>query len=64
MAQLHNLTIDLLPIDLPAEPVSMLYRRVDHADSRASWFRALFVEVAGAALEASGCKMGISRIAA
>ncbi|WP_105436691.1 LysR family transcriptional regulator [Neorhizobium sp. T25_13] len=64
MAQLHNLAIDLPPINLPAEPVSMLYRRVDHADSRASWFRALFVEVAGAALEASGCKMGISQIAA
>jgi LysR family transcriptional activator of mexEF-oprN operon len=35
MAQLNNLAIDL-----PAESVSMLYRRVDHADSRASWFRA------------------------
>lgn len=64
MAQLHGLTVSVLPVDLPAEPVSMLYRRVDHADSRGAWFRDLFVDVAAAALEASGCKAGISRIAA
>jgi DNA-binding transcriptional LysR family regulator len=64
MAQLHGLAVSVPPILLPAEPVTMLYRRVDRADERSIWFRQLFLEVAGAALEASGCKMGISKAAA
>jgi hypothetical protein len=42
----------------------MLYRRIDRADGRSVWFRRLFIDVASAALEASGCRMGISRAAA
>lgn len=64
MAQLHNLEVSMPPIELPADPVSMLYRRVDRADERASWFRRLFVEVADAALLASGCRAGICAEAA
>ncbi len=64
MAQLHGLSISRLPFDLPADPVTMLYRRVDQADGRAVWLRKLFIEVASAALEASGCTMSISKAAA
>lgn len=63
MAQLHGLVIAAPPIELPADPITMLYRRVDQADGRALWFRRLFVEVAAAALKASGCQMGISQAA-
>ncbi|MGZ2482652.1 LysR family transcriptional activator of mexEF-oprN operon [Rhizobium pisi] len=64
MAQLHGLTICEPPLSLPADPVTMLYRRVDQADGRARWFRRLFIEVANEALEASGCCVSISRTAA
>ena len=64
MAQLHGLSISEVPFELPADPVTMLYRRIDQADGRAVWFRRLFIEVADAALEASGCKAGISQAAA
>jgi DNA-binding transcriptional LysR family regulator len=64
MAQLHHLEVSMPPIELPADPVSMLYRRVDRADERAAWFRRLFVEVADKALLASGCKAGICAEAA
>jgi LysR family transcriptional activator of mexEF-oprN operon len=63
MAQLHGLEISDPPFHLPAEPVTMLYRRVDRADGRSVWFRRLFIEVAAAALEASGCRMGIAQAA-
>ena len=63
MAQLHGLTISEPPLDLPAEPVTMLYRRVDRTDSRAVWFRRLFVEIAAESLQASGCRMGVSTAA-
>ena len=63
MAQLHNLAISELPLELEADPVTMLYRRVDQADSRAVWFRRLFVEVVAEALRESGCSMGVSRAA-
>lgn len=46
MAQLHGLTICEPPLSLPADPVTMLYRRVDQADGRARWFRRLFLDVA------------------
>ena len=64
MTQLHGLTICEPPLSLPADPVTMLYRRVDQADGRARWFRRLFIEVANEALEASGCCVSISRTAA
>ncbi|MBY3194475.1 LysR family transcriptional regulator [Rhizobium laguerreae] len=64
MAQLHGLTICAPPLALPADPVTMLYRRVDQADGRARWFRRLFLDVASQALEASGCRVSISRAAA
>ncbi|MGV1755844.1 LysR family transcriptional regulator [Rhizobium sp. A22-96] len=60
MAKLHDLAISVPPLDLPADPVTMLYRRVDQADSRAVWLRRLFVEVVTDALRASGCSMGVS----
>jgi len=60
MAQLHGLTISVPPLELPADSVTMLYRRVDQADSRAVWLRRLFVEVVTDALRASGCNMGVS----
>lgn len=60
MAQLHDLTISKPPFELPADPVTMLYRRVDQADSRSVWFRRLFVEVVKDALSASGCRMDVS----
>lgn len=63
MAQLHDLTVSAPPLELPADPVTMLYRRVDQADSRAVWLRRLFVEVVTDALEASGCSMGVSTAA-
>lgn len=64
MAQLHNLEVSMPPIELPADPVSMLYRRVDRADERAAWFRRLFVEVADEVLLTSGCKAEICAEAA
>ncbi|MDL2408006.1 LysR family transcriptional regulator [Rhizobium calliandrae] len=63
MAQLHDLTISAPPFELPADPVTMLYRRVDQADSRSVWLRRLFVEVVREALEASGCRIGVSTAA-
>lgn len=56
MAGLHGLAIS-------EPPVALLYRRVDRADGRALWFRRVFVEVAGEALAASGCSMGIVQAA-
>lgn len=63
MAQLHGLSISAPPLELPADPVTMLYRRVDRADGRSVWFRSLFIEVVSAALKASGCSMGVSMAA-
>jgi DNA-binding transcriptional LysR family regulator len=63
MAQLHGLAISAPPLELPADPVTMLYRRVDRADGRSVWFRSLFIEVVSAALKASGCSMGVSMAA-
>lgn len=63
MAQLHGLALSVPPLDLPADPVTMLYRRVDRADGRSVWFRRLFVDVVVAALEASGCTTNVSRAA-
>ncbi|MBB3395363.1 MULTISPECIES: LysR family transcriptional regulator [unclassified Rhizobium] len=63
MAQLHGLEVSAPPIELPADPVTMLYRRVDHADGRSVWFRKLFVEVVEGALKASGCSMTASKAA-
>ncbi|MDE1994649.1 MAG: LysR family transcriptional regulator [Rhizobiaceae bacterium] len=63
IAQLHGLTISEPPLDLPADSVTMLYRRVDRLDSRALWFRRLFVEVATEALDAAGCQIGVSTTA-
>lgn len=63
MAQLHGLAVSQPPFDLATDPVTMLYRRVDQADSRALWFRRLFVEVATEALRACGCRMGVSTAA-
>jgi DNA-binding transcriptional LysR family regulator len=59
MAQLHDFVVAEPPIDLPAAPVTMLYRRIDETDPRASWFRRLFIEVADEALLASGCSVGL-----
>lgn len=63
MAQLHNLTVAEPPLALPADPVTMLYRRIDRADGRALWLRRLFIEVAGVVLQQSGCRSEVSRAA-
>ncbi len=63
IAQLHGLEISEPPIELPADPVTMLYRRVDRADGRSVWFRNLFVDVVEGALKASGCSMTVSKAA-
>src|SRR5262249_31179083 len=60
MAQQHDLTISKPPFELPADPVTMLYRRVDRADSRSVWLRRLTVEAVSDALSARGCSMGVS----
>lgn len=57
MARLYGLQVCAPPLTLPVEPISMLYRRVDHADERQAWFRRLFIEVAMAALVDSGCRI-------
>jgi LysR family transcriptional activator of mexEF-oprN operon len=59
MAGLHGLAVSKPPIEIPTEPVSMLYRQVDRVDNRAVWFRRVFVEVAARALVVSGCTAGI-----
>ncbi|MGO4567137.1 LysR family transcriptional regulator [Rhizobium sp. 2YAF20] len=63
MAALHGFAVSEPPVALPTDPVTMLYRRVDQTDGRAVWFRRLFVEVVAVALEASGCRTGISQAA-
>ena len=63
IAQLHGLEISEPPIELPADPVTMLYRRVDGADGRSVWFRRLFVDIVEGALKASGCSMTVSKAA-
>ncbi|MBB6484157.1 LysR family transcriptional regulator [Rhizobium lusitanum] len=60
MAKLHDLAISYPPFELPADPVTMLYRRVDHADGRAIWLRRLVVEVVADSLRANGCSVGVS----
>ena len=60
MAQQYDLTISEPPFELPAEPVTMLYRRVDQADSRSVWLRRLTVEVVRDALSASGSRVDVS----
>lgn len=57
MARLYGLQVCEPPLPLPVEPISMLYRRVDHADERQAWFRHLFIEVAKDALVDSGCRI-------
>ncbi|KAA0700276.1 LysR family transcriptional regulator [Neorhizobium sp. P12A] len=59
MAQLHGFAVAAPPFDLPAIPVTMLYRRIDETDPRAQWFRRLFIEVADEALMDCGCAVGI-----
>ena len=63
IAQLHGLEISEPPIALPADPVTMLYRRVDRADGRSVWFRRLFVDVVEGALKASCCSITVSKAA-
>ncbi|GAA4499629.1 LysR family transcriptional regulator [Gluconacetobacter tumulicola] len=61
MARLYGLQVCAPPLKLPVEPISMLYRRVDHADRRLAWFRHFFIEVAAGALTASGCQVSIDK---
>ncbi|MBP2166815.1 DNA-binding transcriptional LysR family regulator [Erwinia toletana] len=56
MAQLYGLSVSSPPLDFPAEPISMLYRKVDDVKGSAAWFRQLFIEVAAEALNVSGCR--------
>jgi len=54
MERLYGLQVFTPPLNLPVEPISMLYRRVDHADERQAWFRQLFGKVVASTLAASG----------
>lgn len=64
MARLYGLDVCAPPLDLPAEPISLLYRRIDHADGRSAWFRQLFADVVANALAASGCQVkALSQVA-
>jgi DNA-binding transcriptional LysR family regulator len=63
MANLHGLAVSAPPIELPAAPVSMLYRRVDRVDGRSQWFRRLFAEVSLDALQSTGCSTGMEMAA-
>lgn len=45
LSRLYGLEVRQPPIDLPTEPISMLYRRADQMDGRAIWLRNLFKEV-------------------
>ncbi|RAR56357.1 DNA-binding transcriptional LysR family regulator [Paraburkholderia unamae] len=56
MARLHGLEVCLPPLDLPMEPISVLYRRTDQMDGRSIWFRRLFADVVAQALKTSGCR--------
>lgn len=63
IALLHGLNLTPPPVGLPSDKVSMLYRRVDQADGRSVWFRALFVEVIGEVLADTGCAWKAARAA-
>lgn len=56
MAQLYGLSVTGAPLNIPAEPISLLYRRVDEANMGSAWFRQLFMDVAAQVLKVSGCK--------
>lgn len=64
MAQLHGLEVVDTPIALPSDPVSMLYRRVDHVDGRSMWFRQLVAQVAERVLLDAGCRCEVEQVAA
>lgn len=63
MAKLHGLDVVDPPLTLPSDPVSMLYRRVDHADGRSMWFRQLVAQVAERVLLDAGCRCEVGRAA-
>lgn len=63
MARLYDLEVCLPPLELPLEPISMLYRRTDQMDGRSIWFRQLFTEVASHALKTSGCLTSLLTVA-
>ncbi|MGV0085018.1 LysR family transcriptional regulator [Rahnella aceris] len=46
MARIYGLKTSPTPIQLPSEPISMLYRKVDDVSSSSAWFRQQFMEVA------------------
>ncbi|WP_114217253.1 LysR family transcriptional regulator [Ochrobactrum sp. 3-3] len=57
MERIYGLRVFTPPLPLSVEPISILYRRVDHADSRQVWFRQLFGEVVASTLATTGCKL-------
>ncbi|MBO9198602.1 LysR family transcriptional regulator [Rhizobium sp. 16-449-1b] len=64
MERLYGLQVFTPPIPLTVEPISMLYRRLDHADERQAWFRQLFSDVVAETLATSGCIATMERKAA
>ncbi len=56
MARLYGLSVCPVPVSLPAEPISMLYRRVDEEKPGSAWFRQLFTGVVNEALSTSVCR--------
>jgi DNA-binding transcriptional LysR family regulator len=63
IANLHGLTVVDPPLRLPADAVSMLYRRVEQADPRAIWFRQMVAEVATRVLKDAGCRCEVAQAA-
>ena len=45
IAPLYGLEVTDAPVELPLEPISMLYRRTDQMDGRSIWFRQVIREV-------------------
>ncbi|MBY4640519.1 LysR family transcriptional regulator [Gluconacetobacter entanii] len=50
MAPLYDLATSKLPINLPSQEISILYRRVDENDSCAAWLRQVCLKVASSSL--------------
>jgi DNA-binding transcriptional LysR family regulator len=61
MERLYGLQVFSPPLQVPVEPISMLYRRLDLADEGQVWFRRLFGEVVAYTLATSGCKGALGR---
>lgn len=58
MARIYGLKVSPAPLPLPAESISMLYRKVDDVTGSSAWFRQHFKEVAAETLSILTCRVG------